>query len=146
MLDLFDATAFVEIHGDQIDDVNPLVQQLGGALPGLAIAAGVHAAIVWGSTSSGLYIKVTADAIVGVSFSPFQFLGIFELQGALHLWIVSIEASAKLDIGALTTHGSTNFWFSGDVCGEVDFLFFERRGLRSRRARQLRTRSPMRLR
>jgi hypothetical protein len=60
VLDLFDATAFVEIHGDQIDDVDPLVQQLGGPLPGLAIAAGIHAAIVWGDRSSGLYLEVTA--------------------------------------------------------------------------------------
>lgn len=124
VLDLFDATAFVEIHGDQIDDVDPLVQQLGGPLPGLAIAAGIHAAIVWGDKSSGLYIEVSADAVVGVSFSPFQFLGIFQLKGALHLWIVSIEAHAKLDIGALTQDGATNFWFAGEVCGEVDFLFF----------------------
>jgi hypothetical protein len=128
VLDLFDATAFVEIHGDQIDDVDPLVQQLGGPLPGLAIAAGIHAAIVWGDRSSGLYLEVTADAVVGVSFSPFQFLGIFSLRGALHLWIVSIEASAELDIGAITTDGNTNFWFSGEVCGEVDFLFFSVKG------------------
>jgi large repetitive protein len=123
VFNLFDATAFVEIHGDQIDNVPPL-----GTLPGLAIAAGIHASIVWGVQSSGLYLKVTADALLGVSFSPFQFLGIFSLQGQLHLWIVTIEASASLDIGALTTDGSTNFWMTGQVCGEVDFMFFSVKG------------------
>lgn len=128
VLDLFDATAFVEIHGDQIDDVDPLVQRLGGPLPGLAIAAGIHAAIVWGNKGSGLYLEVSADAIVGVSFSPFQFLGLFDLRGRLHLWIVGIEASAHLDITALAHDGHTNVSLAGDVCGEVDFLFFSVKG------------------
>lgn len=128
VLDLFDATAFVEIHGDQIDDVDPLVQRLGGPVPGLAIAAGIHAAIVWGDKGSGLYLEVSADAIVGVSFSPFQFLGLFDLRGRLHLWIVSIEASAHLDITALAHGGHTDVSLAGDVCGEVDFMFFSVKG------------------
>ena len=93
-------------------------------LPGIAVAAGIGASVILGDESVGLYLKVSARADVGVSFSPRLFLvGRILLEGELRLFIVSIGAHGQLDVLAPDpTH------IHGEVCGHVDFFFFSVEG------------------
>lgn len=93
-------------------------------LPGIAMAAGIGASIVLGDESIGLYLKVSARADAGVSFSPRLFLvGRIQLEGELRLFIVSVGATGRLDV-----EGPDPTRISGEVCGHVDFFFFSVEG------------------
>lgn len=111
------------IAGDEIKDF-PVGETKKITLPGVAVAVGIFASMVWGSKPVGLYLEVAARADLGVAFSPFFMIGAFKLKGGLHLWIVSIEASAALTISA----SETTAYFEGEVCGRVDLFFFEVEG------------------
>ncbi len=93
-------------------------------IPGMAMAAGIGASIVFGDEGIGLYLKVSARADVAVSFSPRLFLvGRVQLDGELRLFIVSVGAHGKLDVEAPDpTH------LHGEICGHVDFFFFSVEG------------------
>lgn len=93
-------------------------------LPGIAMAAGIGASIVFGDEGIGLYLKVSARADVAVTFSPKLFLvGRVQLDGELRLFIVSVGAHGRLDVEAPDpTH------LKGEICGHVDLFFFSVEG------------------
>lgn len=119
ILGIYKASGYLMIHGNGID---PSWPGPGGPLTGFAIAVGFKISMLWGSESSGLYLKAWASMDVGVGFSPFRLGGTLSVGGALHLWVVSIEASARLDV----TYPP--IWVHGEVCGRVDCFFFEVKG------------------
>jgi hypothetical protein len=116
VLELFDATAYLMVHGDGIADF-PLVA---GGLHGFSLAVGFQVSLVWGDTDVGLYLKAAGGLDAGVGFRPFLLAGKVHFDGALHLFIVSIEAHAEL---SLVSDG-TDTLFSGEICGKVSFFFF----------------------
>ena len=93
-------------------------------LPGMAMAAGIGASVVFGDESIGLYLRVSARADVAVSFSPRLFLvGRIQLDGELRLFIVSVGAHGRLDVEA-----PDPTFIRGEICGHVDFFFFSVEG------------------
>jgi hypothetical protein len=93
-------------------------------LRGIAMAAGIGASIVFGDEGVGLYLKVSARADVGVSFSPRLFLvGQIQIDGELRLFIVSVGAHGMLDVEA-----PDPTCIRGGICGHVDFFFFSVEG------------------
>lgn len=110
------ADGYLEIHGNGIQDFPP------GPLSGFSVAAGVRAAFKWGPEDIGLFLKVAAQADVGISFKPLLIIGDMALRGELHLFIVSIEASAAAKV---IISPPDEFFISANVCGSVDFFFFE---------------------
>jgi hypothetical protein len=114
-LSSFRADGYLLIHGGGIPDF-PL-RPLGG----FSVAAGIRAAFTWGPEEIGLYLRVTAQADVGISFKPMLVIGMLTLRGELHLFIVSVEASAAATV--MITPDA--FWISAEVCGSVDFFFFD---------------------
>ena len=134
---LFTARGYFMIRGKGIPDSGspadnydagqgnfPLPSPLGG----FAIMTGVSVSFVWGSKSSGLYLSVGAAIDVGLGFSPVMFAGDLRLWGELHLWVVSVEASAKLDVIAGQKDGDNIVLIDGEVHGKVDLFFFSIEG------------------
>ncbi|MEA2459623.1 MAG: hypothetical protein QOC95_2595, partial [Thermoleophilaceae bacterium] len=109
------ADGYLMLHGNGIPQFPP------HPLSGFSVAAGVHAAITWGPEPIGLYLRISADAAVGISFKPMLIVGTLALRGELHLFIVSIEASAD----AKVVISEDEFFISARVCGSVDFFFFD---------------------
>jgi hypothetical protein len=109
------ADGYLMLHGNGIKEFKPK------ALEGFSVAAGVHAALTWGPEPIGLYLRISAAASVGISFKPVLIIGTLELRGELHLFIVSIEASADAKVQI----SEDEFWISAEVCGSVDFFFFD---------------------
>ena len=98
---------------------------------GFVISAGLHVSMVWGSKSIGLYAELAAgfDAILG--FSPLLVAGELYARGELKLFIISISASATLNVrlGELPDDPeSTGYRIHGEVCGSIDLFFFEIEG------------------
>ena len=126
VLGLVKAQAYLMFDGDQITNFpgpnGPIT------LPGLAIALGIRASVVFGKESSGLYLKVSAQLDAGISFSPFYIIGILDLRGKLRLFIVSISAWARLVVQSWIENGDTRTAISGEVCGKVSFFFFSVKG------------------
>ncbi|HEX9767161.1 MAG TPA: hypothetical protein VGA36_10395 [Nitriliruptorales bacterium] len=122
VLDIVRGFGYVMIAGHEITGW-PGYGQLRN-LPGIAMAAGIGASVVFGDESIGLYLKVSARADVAVSFSPRLFLvGRIQLDGELRLFIVSVGAHGRLDVEAPDpTH------IRGEICGHVDFFFFSVEG------------------
>lgn len=120
ILSVFEGSGYLMIAGNGISGVPNLP-----AVTGFSIATGLHVAFIWGSKPAGLYAELAAgfDAIVG--FDPFRFAGILYVRGSLHLWIISISAWAnlKVDMGE-DAGGNQISRIEGDICGEIDFLFF----------------------
>ncbi len=130
ILEIFDGSAYLMISGNGIEAHKNLP-----AVSGFAIALGVHASILWGSTAAGLYLKVAADLDVTVGFTPFHLAGIMSLRGELRLFIISISASARLDVDIARlpaapgqTAETTAYLIKGEVCGEIDLFFFTLKG------------------
>jgi hypothetical protein len=111
------ADGYFMVHGNGIK--SPL-----GELGGFAVAAGIQAALTWGPEPIGLYIRVGVGADVGISFKPIMMIGRLELEGELHLFIVSIGVKAE----ALLRITKDSFYVKARVEGHVDFFFFEVRG------------------
>ncbi len=109
------ADGYLLVHGDGIPDF-PL-----RPLQGFSVAAGIRAAFTWGPEEIGLYLRITAQADLGISFKPMLVIGRMELRGELHLFVVSVEASAA----ATVMITPDTFWISAEVCGSVDFFFFD---------------------
>lgn len=93
-------------------------------LPGIALATGVGASIVFGNESLGLFLKVILRADIAVTFSPkLHLVGRVQLEGELRLFVVSVGAHGVLDLEAPEpTH------LTGEICGHVDLFFFTVKG------------------
>jgi hypothetical protein len=93
----------------------------GTSLPGVAVALGVSAPIIWGSEDIDIYLKVAVSADLGVSFTPHLFItGNIHVEGELRLVIVSIGAS-----GDFTITAPDPFYLKVHICGKVSFFFFD---------------------
>jgi hypothetical protein len=126
VLGLVKAQAYLMLDGDKIANFpgpnGPMT------LPGLAIALGIRASVVFGRESSGLYLKVSAALDAGISFEPFYIIGILDLRGKLRLFIVSISAWARLVVQSWLENGDSHTAIDGEVCGKVSFFFFSVKG------------------
>ncbi|KHK99937.1 hypothetical protein LK09_01015 [Microbacterium mangrovi] len=123
VFDTITGTGYLEVHGDGIAlPTNPPLSS-----DGLVFATGFHIeAVLMGSESIGLYFKAAAGFDALFAPDPLFIAGIFEVSGELRLWIISISASAKLDI---IYRGATDeLYVHGEVHGKVDFFFFSVEG------------------
>ena len=134
ILGVFDGSAYLMLAGDRIPAHGGLPE-----VTGFSIALGVHAVISWGNIPIGLYLKVAVTVDVAVGFTPFHLAGKLKLEGELRLFIVSIGASAQLDLDIArkqlplqtgqTEHDEvTVYTIKGQVCGEIDLFFFTIKG------------------
>ena len=100
--------------------ITPFPPGSSGSLPGVAVALGISASIVWGSEDVGIYIKVAASADFGVSFAPNLFIvGQVHLEGELRLIVISISVT-----GDFLLKAPTPLYLSVHVCGSISFFFF----------------------
>jgi hypothetical protein len=100
--------------------ITPFPPGSSGSLPGVAVALGISASIIWGSEDIGIYIKVAASADFGVSFSPKLFIvGQVHLEGELRLIIISISVT-----GDFLVKAPSPLYLSVHVCGSISFFFF----------------------
>ncbi|HUP02725.1 MAG TPA: hypothetical protein VMU19_01970, partial [Bryobacteraceae bacterium] len=97
--------------------ITPFPPGTTGVLPGVAVAMGIAASIVWGG--SKIYLKVSASADFGVSFSPTLFIvGSVHLDGSLHLVVVDIGVDGDFELKA-----PNPVYLKVHVCGKVDAFF-----------------------
>ncbi len=126
VLDVISGTGYLMVHGNGLT-----LPGLPPVTGGMAVGAGFHiSCVLMGSKAAGLYLEVAGgfDAILG--FDPFFLAGKIVVSGELRLFIVSIGASAKLDVivGRVTQDSPDITYVHGEVCGEVDFFFFSVKG------------------
>ena len=126
VLDVISGSGYLMVHGNGINI--PVLPPVTG---GMAIATGFHiSCVLMGSKAVGLYLEVAGgfDAILG--FDPFFLAGKIYVRGELRLFIISIGASAELDVlvGRTTPTSPDITYVHGEVCGEVDFFFFSVKG------------------
>lgn len=97
------------------------------AVSGFALGLGAAASMIFGDVDDGLYLRVGGgmDAIIG--FDPFILAGHFQLNGELRLYVVSIGASARLDVKVIEK-GGMQMQAEGEACGHIDTFFFEIEG------------------
>src|SRR5262249_44518171 len=97
-----------------------------GGLPpvtGFSIATGLHVSFKWGVDPIYAELAAGLDGVVG--FSPFRMAGKMGGRGSLQLIIIDIDAWAELDVDVGDDgQGGHIAQISGDICGEVHFLFF----------------------
>ena len=116
ILGIAKGSGYFMIGGEAID----LPAPTSVTLPGVAVALGIQASLIWGSESVGIYLAIVVGADIAVSFSPELFIvGEIHLSGQLRLLIVSIGAS-----GEFTLEAPHPFSLSVKVCGSVSFFFF----------------------
>ena len=100
--------------------ITPFPPNSSSSLPGVAVAVGFSASIIWGSEDVDIYLEVVVGADLGVSFSPHLFIvGDIHLSGKLQLLVVSIGASGDFQITA-----PNPVYLHVTVCGSVSFFFF----------------------
>jgi len=118
ILGIVRGSAYFMLGGQSIQPFPP--NDPSGKLPGVAVALGIAASIVWGSESIDIYLKVAASADFGVSFSPSLFIvGNIHLEGELRLLIISIGAS-----GDFLVKAPSPLYFHVHVCGSISLFFF----------------------
>ena len=116
ILGIVKGSGYFMIGGDAI---TPFPPGGNGSLPGVAVAAGFQAPVIWGSETIGIYLKVTFGADIGISFSPHLFLdGQVFLSGELRLLVVSISATGTFGLQV------PPLYLNVKVCGSVSFFFF----------------------
>ena len=132
ILDIVRGSAYLMIQGnDLVYPNNNRVPQImrGKTLSGIAIATGLEASLVLGDEGAGIYLKISAGAHLGVSFSPFLVIGTMYFSGRLKLVVISIGASGHFDIIVSQIQGSNpvdyKTYMHGEVCGSIDLFFFE---------------------
>ncbi|MBU1378540.1 MAG: hypothetical protein KKE02_15335 [Alphaproteobacteria bacterium] len=124
ILGVFDGSGYVMISGHGI----PAYQGL-SAINGVGLAVGLEVSIVWGNTAVGLYLRATAGFNAVLGFDPFYVGGILYVRGELHLFILSISASASLTVQiGEKADGTEVSRIDGEICGEVDLFFFSVKG------------------
>ncbi len=125
VLDIVKATGYLMLKGNGLD---ALPEHNLPAVTGFAIGAGAAASFTWGDTDIGLYLRVAGgfDAVIG--FDPFLLAGQFFLSGELRLFIVSVGASAELNIQVIGVTDLFDTYINGKACGHVDFFFFSVEG------------------
>jgi hypothetical protein len=116
ILGIVKGSGYFMIGGEAIDLPAPVNTHL----PGVAVAVGLQASIIWGSEDIGIYLEVVVGAAIGVSFSPQLFIvGEIHLSGKLQLLIVSVSAT-----GDFLVQAPNPFYLDVKVCGSVSFFFF----------------------
>jgi hypothetical protein len=118
VLNIVRASGYLMFAGDGIPDF-PHPPGPEGGLKHFAIALGVRAALTLGDEAIGLYLKVSARLDAAVVFSPFHIYGLLELTGQLHLFIISLSASATLLVDA-----PDPTIVKGEVCASLDLWLF----------------------
>jgi large repetitive protein len=124
VLGIVKGTGYFMVRGNGLE---ALTEKKLPAVSGFALGLGAAASITFGDVDAGLYLRVggSMDAIIG--FDPFMLAGHFELYGELRLFIISIGASAKLDVKVVDKNG-IQMLAEGEACGHIDFFFFEVEG------------------
>lgn len=112
------ADGYLMLHGDDLP-ATPV-----GRLPGPATITGIRAALTWGPQEIGLFMRVAAQADVGLSFDPVLLIGGMALEGELHLFVASlgVKAEAQFRITA------EDYWVSARVEGRIRLFFVTIRG------------------
>jgi hypothetical protein len=124
ILEVFDGQGYVMVSGHGIPAYKGL-----SAVSGVALAVGLEVSIVWGNTSINLYLRATAGFNAVLGFDPFYVGGTLYVRGELHLFILSISASASLTVQIGTRSDGTEVSrIDGEICGEVDLFFFTIKG------------------
>lgn len=127
ILGVFEGTGYLMIHGAGIDHPT-----LGVQTHGLTIATGFHLRqVLMGSTDIGLYLLATAGFDALMAFEPMFLAGRIYVSGELRLFIVSIGASAELQVRVGQENPDVPAqqpYVFGEVCGKVDFFFFSVKG------------------
>lgn len=150
--EIFKARGYFMIRGRGIPDQGPANYDGNANKPfplmplgGFSIATGVSVSFTWGDTDWGLYIEVGASADFGIGFAPIVFTGEIRIWGELHLWVVSIEAYARLAVvagqvadgppipdpqnpGQVIQPTRNVVQIDGEVYGKVDCFFFDVEG------------------
>ena len=125
VLDIITATGYLMIKGNGLD---ALPDKGLPAVTGFAIGVGAAASFTWGDTSIGLYLRIAGGFDAEIGFDPFLLAGRFELSGELRLFIISIGASAELDILVVGQSGGFKTHIHGEACGHIDLFFFSIEG------------------
>ncbi len=101
--------------------ISPFPPNSTSSLPGVAVAVGISASVIWGSEAIDIYLEAVVGADLGVSFSPQLFIvGDVHLSGKLQLLVVSIGASGDFLVTA-----PDPFYMHVEICGSVKFFFFK---------------------
>lgn len=124
ILKVFDGSGYVMISGHGIPAYKGL-----SAVNGVGLAVGLEVSITWGNRDINLYLRATAGFNAVLGFDPFYVGGLLYVRGELHLFVVSLSASADLtvQIGELSD-GTEVSRIDGEICGEVDLFFFTIKG------------------
>ncbi|HOF64064.1 MAG TPA: hypothetical protein PLL54_07150, partial [Dermatophilaceae bacterium] len=130
VLDVISGSGYLMIHGDGTSIAIPGLPAPGN---GMAIATGFHiSAVLMGSKSAGLYLEVAAGFDALIAFDPFFVAGTIYARGELRLFIISISASASLEVRVGKRKVGQVYedhpYVHGEVCGSIDLFFFEVKG------------------
>ncbi len=121
-----DGSGYLMLQGDKlkIGDSKSKFEEVSG----FGVAAGISVTYKLGDESIGLYARVGGgfDALIG--FDPLRFQAKLQIDGELHLFIVSIGAHAELDVSVAKIGNEASASISGEICGHVDFFFFDVEG------------------
>ncbi|QMV00791.1 hypothetical protein GHV40_04495 [Devosia sp. D6-9] len=139
VFEVFDGSAYLMVSGKQLPatEIPTDLITSGARIPdGFTVVTGLHASITWGSRSLRLYARVSAGADALLGFDPFYLAGSIYLRGELRLFVVSIEAYAKLKafVGKIDNDADPSTpdvniaRIEGEICGKVELLFFDVEG------------------
>jgi hypothetical protein len=129
ILNIVRARGYFMIQGETLkkypgDAVNFPLEDI--KLPGIMVAFGIEASISMGKKKIRLYIELAAGAHVGISFSPFRIAGFIFLDGALHIFFITLEISAKAALVALPKEDK--LYVYAEVCARIRLLWFTIKG------------------
>lgn len=120
VLFVFDGSGYVMVSGHGIPAYKGL-----SSVNGVALAVGLEVGVLWGDTDINLYLRANAGFNAVLGFDPFYVGGILYARGELHLFIVSLSASAEITVQIGTRDDGTKVSrLDGEVCGEIDLFFF----------------------
>lgn len=124
ILKVFDGQGYVMVSGHGIPAYKGL-----SAVNGVSLAVGLEVSLTWGNKDINLYLEATAGFNAVLGFDPFYVGGLLYIRGSLHLFIISISASADLTVQIGTrADGSEISRIDGEICGEIDLFFFTIKG------------------